>query len=96
MAEVGPIELSAGSWKTLVSFWGRIPTPRTGFFRGPPGVVIKVRYGYGWFGFDRQKQTLDGETTKTLRVSGWVGYARFQARSSTRTQITFRYEVEGP
>jgi hypothetical protein len=47
-------------------------------------------------GFDRQKQTLDGITSKTLRVSGRVGRARMQARSSRETQISWEILISGP
>jgi hypothetical protein len=91
----GPVELPADSWKTLESFWGKV-SATTAYFRLPAGATIKVRYGYGWFGFDRQKQTLDGVTSKTLSVSGWVGYARMQARSSRGAQISWEIEIAGP
>jgi hypothetical protein len=93
--ERGPVELPADSWKTLESFWGKV-SATTAFFRLPAGVTIKVRYGYGWFGFDRQKKTLDGQAPKTLGVSGWVGYARMQARSPRRVPISWSIEIAGP
>jgi hypothetical protein len=59
--------VQAGDWRTLETFWN---VSATGYFYFPAGAQIKVRYGIGWFGYDAQKQTLDGLSTKILRVSG--------------------------
>ncbi|MER3425202.1 MAG: hypothetical protein C4293_20235 [Nitrospiraceae bacterium] len=55
--------IATGGWRTVESFWS---ARGTAFFRAPAGARIKVRYGVGWFGFDRQKQTLE-ETRDLLR-----------------------------
>ena len=36
----------------------------------PSGAQIKHRYGVSWFGFDRQKQTLNVETSRIWKL-GW-------------------------
>lgn len=59
--------VQAGDWRTLETFWN---TSATGYFYFPAGAQIKVRYGVGWFGYDSDKQTLDGLSTKVLRVGG--------------------------
>jgi hypothetical protein len=59
--------VQAGDWRTLETFWN---TSATGYFYFPAGAQIKVRYGVGWFGYDSDKQTLDGRSTKVLRVGG--------------------------
>ena len=70
LIERGPVELTPGGWRTLERFVGKVSST-TAFFRSPAGVRIKVRYGDGSFlGFDRQKQTLDGASQKTLSVLG--------------------------
>ncbi|MCX2681867.1 hypothetical protein OOZ15_18070 [Galbibacter sp. EGI 63066] len=44
-------------WTTLEWFFN---AKGVAFFREPVGATIKVRYGIGWLGKDRQKQKLDG------------------------------------
>ncbi len=81
----------SGGWRTVESFWN---ARGTAFFRLPAGGQIKVRYGVGWFGFDRQKQTLNGSDFKRLGVGlGSVGRARMQVRISQTTDVT--YDVYG-
>lgn len=76
-----------GKWRTVESFWN---ASGTAFFRLPRGARIKVRYGVGWFGKDRQKQTLDGDDFRELSVGGWsVTRARMQVRVSETTEITY-------
>jgi hypothetical protein len=92
----GPVVLTPGGWRTLETFYGKANST-VAYFRLPSGVRIKVRYGYGsWFGFDRQKQTLDGESQKTLSVSGWVGYARMQAYTDHQVQLSWELAIAGP
>ena len=68
----------SGDWRTLETFWN---ATGKGYFLHPARAQIKVRYGVGWFGFDRQKQTLDGIHTKTLSVNGGsVLVARMQIK----------------
>jgi len=60
--------VKAGDWRTLEIFWN---VTTTAFFQLPAGAQIKIRYSGGWFGVDRQKQTLNGESIKRLIVSRW-------------------------
>jgi hypothetical protein len=83
--------VTPGAWRTLETFWN---ANGLAFFRLPRGTQIKVRYGGGWLGFDRQKQTLDGDQFKRLEVGIWsLGYARMQVRVGQTTDIT--YDVYG-
>lgn len=80
---------NAGSWTTLEWFWN---TTGTAFFREPRGGIIKIRYGVGWFGWNSQRQTLDGNTIKKL-VAGRasVAYARMQIHVVVTGDV--RYDV---
>lgn len=82
----------SGAWRTVEFFWN---AQGTAFFRMPEGAQIKVRYGGGWwFGFDRQKQTLNGIAYRKLSVGlGSLGYARMQIRVSQTTDVL--YDVYG-
>ena len=81
--------IKGGGWRTLESFWN---TSATGRFFGPAGCRIRVLYGYGWFSYSRQNQTLDGINFKDLRVGGAsIAYARMQARPAA--DITIRYTI---
>ena len=79
--------VKAGGWRTLESYWN---ATGTAFFRAPAGAQIKVRYGYGWLGKDRQKQKLDGAKYKRLCIGKWsVTYARIQIKVPTSTDVTY-------
>lgn len=94
--ERGPVELTPGGWRTLERFVGKVSST-TAFFRSPAGVRIQVRYGDGSFlGFDRQKQTLDGASQKTLSVSGFVGVARMQASTDRTRSLSWEIAIGGP
>lgn len=84
--------IASGSWRTVESFWN---AAGTAFFKAPSAAQIKVRYGSGgWFGFDRQKQTLNGNDYKKLAIGlGSLGYVRMQARGSQTTDVI--YDVYG-
>jgi hypothetical protein len=85
MFKTKPIE--AGDWRTVEWFFNA-----TGhaWFGLPVGAEIKVRYGVGWFGKDRQKQRLDGQSAKKLEVGGWsVTRARFQVKVQRTTEVTY-------
>jgi hypothetical protein len=83
--------IASGGWRTVESFWN---ARGTAFFKAPSGAQIKIRYGVGWFGFDRQKHTLNGRDFKKLEVGlGSLGYARMQVRVSQTTDVT--YDVYG-
>jgi hypothetical protein len=82
--------VTAGGWRTLETFWN---VTTTAFFQAPPRAEIKIRYSGWFFGVDRQRQTLDGETIKRLIVSRWsVFTARIQIRVQQNTNVT--YDVE--
>jgi len=85
--------VKAGAWRTLESVWGKASI--TLLFHQPVGAQIKVRHGYGWLGFDRQKQTLDG-TARELTIDGWVGYARLQVFVRADTNLTWERFTPGP
>jgi hypothetical protein len=79
--------VKAGDWRTLETFWN---VTTTGFFQLPAGAQIKLRYSGGWFGVDRQKQTLDAANIKRLVVSPWsVFSARMQIRVSEDTIVNY-------
>lgn len=81
--------VQAGDWRTLVSLWN---TTATGVFRAPAGAEIKVRYGVGWLGKDRQKQKLDGFTPKILSVGRWSAtYSRMQIKVQESMYVDFDY-----
>lgn len=95
LTNMGPVTLKPGDWRTLESFAGNVGSTTT-TFRQPGGVKIKVRYGFGWFGFDRQSQTTDGQHDKSLSVGGWVVRARMQARVSKETALAWIRITKGP
>jgi len=83
--------IRSGEWRTVESFFN---ASGTAFFRAPAGAKIKVRYGVGFLGFDRQKQTLNGSEFKKLSVGfGSVASARMQVSVSRNTDVT--YDVYG-
>lgn len=60
------------------------------------GAKIKVYYGRSPFGFETQKQTLDGEHDKELSVgSGWVVYARMQIKAPHDTNVSYEIFLPG-
>lgn len=80
--------VKAGDWQTLESYWNA-----TGhaYFRAPANAQIKVRYGAGSiFGKDRQTQTLNGNTVKSLEIGIWsVAYARMQIKVPQTTYVSY-------
>ena len=83
--------IKKGKWRTVESFWN---AKGTAFFRAPEGAKIKVRYGVGWFGFNRQKKTLNNSSYKKLSVGfGSVARARMQVKVSDTVDVT--YEIHG-
>jgi hypothetical protein len=84
-----------GDWRTLETFFN---ASATGTFEDPSGALIKVRYGVGFFGFDRQKQTLDGESVKRLEVGsgGSLARARMQIRVNRDADVTYTLILPGP
>lgn len=79
-----------GAWRTLESGWN---VKFWISFFGPRGAQVKVRYGGGWpFGWDSQKQTLNAEDIKWLKVTGSsILYARVQVYVQQDTDITYTY-----
>ncbi len=78
--------VNKGDWRTLEWFFN---AGGTLFVSHPVGAEIKVRYGVGWLGYDRQKQRLDG-TNKKLQVGAWsVTRARMQIKVQTTTDVTY-------
>lgn len=83
--------IESGDWRTLETFWN---AQGTAFFRLPAGAKIKVRYGAGFLGFNRQEQTLDGAGFKKLQVGmGSLGVARMQIKVAQTTDVA--YDVYG-
>ncbi|CAH0141075.1 hypothetical protein SRABI26_00475 [Arthrobacter sp. Bi26] len=90
MAEVRVhTHLSAGRWHDLEVF--TIKAPNTvAEFEVPAGVQIKLRYGAGPLGYDRQQQTTDGRNVKRLVVGGLMVRARMQARTPQAIQLSYK------
>lgn len=82
--------LQSGDWRTLATLWNASALAR---FVGPSGATVKIRYGVGWFGWDSQKQTLNGSTIKQLSVSktASVSRARIQIKVPATGWITWTY-----
>ena len=86
--------VSSGDRRTLETFWN---TTVTGWFQGPAGAQIRVRYAAGWFGVNRQTQTLDGINLKRLDIGAWSKVvARMQIKVPQSGCITYRLAFEGP
>jgi hypothetical protein len=85
-------QVRGGKWETLESFLGTVPST-TAVFLLPAGTEIKVRYGVGFLGWDRQKQKLDGVSSKSLNVSGFVGRARMQIRVQSDTTVNYDIQI---
>ncbi len=79
--------IKKGDWRTVEWFFN---TGGIAYFRNPAGASIKVRYGVGWFGKDRQKQKLDGTNYKRLSVGRWsLTRARMQIKVEKDTEVTY-------
>ena len=90
MAEVTKTKrVTRGGWRTLE--WGWNTTFQIRFFL-PRGTTVKVRYGVGWFGWDSQKTTLNGQTPVLLKIGGAsiVG-AKVQISVQTDADVTYTY-----
>lgn len=87
--------VTEGGWRTLETFFN---ASGVGVFKDPSGAQIKVRYGIGSFGFDRQKQTLNGETDKRLDIGkgGSIARARMQMKVNQDTEVTYTLILPGP
>lgn len=83
--------VTKGDWRTVETFWN---ARGISFFRLPAGTQAKVRYGGGWLGFDRHKQTLNGKNFKRPEVGFWSrGYARMQVKTGQALDIN--YDIYG-
>lgn len=89
------VHVKAGGFRTLQTFFN---TSATGVFRDPAGATIKVRLGFGFLGVDRQKKKLDGNTTKTLKVSREASLlrARMQIKVPKDDDVTYTLILPGP
>lgn len=94
-SQMGPVDLEPGGWRDLEVVYGKIPQIVLSF-RVPAGVKIRVRYGYGWAAWNRQVQTTDGTSVKTLQVDGWVGRARLSAKVKRETELSWMRITPGP
>ena len=78
--------IEAGDWRTVEIFWN---AEGTAFFKLPAGASIKVRYGVGFLGINRQRQTLNGSDYKTLSVgTASISRDRMQVKVSQTTDVT--------
>jgi opacity protein-like surface antigen len=86
--------VTEGAWRTR----NVLERVRCGGFEDPAGAQVKGRYGVGFSGFDRQKQTLDGETDKRLDIGkgGSSARARMQMRVSQDAEVTYTLILAGP
>jgi len=80
-----------GKWTTMEWFFN---AGGVTFFKAPNEASIKVRYGVGWFGKDRQKQKLDGQTYKKLKVGKW-SLTRAKMKIKVKKDANVTYSVEG-
>ena len=82
-------------WKTLETHWSSAKIRF--YFRLPSGAKIRVRYGFGWFSKNRQKQTLDGLNTKIISIGFWgVTRAKIQIKTTIDSLIFYEAEAIGP
>jgi hypothetical protein len=86
--------VKSGSFRTLDTLWN---TTATFGFICPQGAKIRVLYGYGWFSYSRQNQTLDCQNEKLLSIGGWskIG-ARVQIKVLQSGYVTWGRGFEGP
>lgn len=88
MAEVQKTKrVKANGWRTIE--WGWNATFDVRFFL-PRGASVKVRNGVGWFGWDSQKKTLNGETAVILHAGSFLD-ARVQIYVHTDADVTYTY-----
>lgn len=91
MSEINEKFIKKGKWRTVEWFFN---AKGVAFFRAPKDASIKVRYGVGWFGKDRQKQKLDGNTYKKLSVGKW-SLTRARMQIKVKKDIWVTYSTEG-
>ena len=88
----GGHEIRRGAWRTLETHWSSAEARF--YFRQPAGARIKLRYGFGWLGADRQAQTLDGRSEKVLNVGGVWGLSRSRVQIKLERDAVVHYEYE--
>lgn len=83
------------AWRTLESFFS---ASAVGVFKDPVGARIKLRFGIGFLGFDRQMRTLDGQTVKRLEIgsASSLARARMQVRVDKDVDVTYTLILPGP
>lgn len=91
MAAIREKFVKKGKWKTMEWFFN---SNGVTFFRAPKNASIKVRYGVGWLGKDRQKQKLDGGTYKKLQV-GKSSLLRARMQIKVKVDSNVLYYVDG-
>jgi hypothetical protein len=87
--------VTKGDWRTLETF---VNASGVGVFNRPAGARIKIHYGVGFLGFDRQKQTLDGVNDKQLTVGKTTSIigGRMQIKVDEDTAVTYTIFLPGP
>jgi len=87
--------LKASKWRTLETHWSSAKVRF--YFVVPRGASIRVRYGYGWFSKNRQKQKLDGNGVKILNIGTWgLTRAKIQMAVPVDSNVTYDVEAIGP
>lgn len=86
-------DVTAGGWRTLETFWN---ATAQGVFRLPAGARIKVRYGFGWLGWDSQSQTLDGANPRTLEITSGASKARARMQMTVVRDSEVQYVIHLP
>lgn len=93
MASIREKFVKKGKWETLEWFFN---ANGVAFFKAPKDASVKVRYGVGWLGKDRQKQKLDGGTYKKISVGKWsLTRARMQIKVKEDSTVTFYVDGSG-
>jgi len=82
------LRLKAGAWRTVEALRG---TSATAFFRAPIGAQVRVYYGLGPLGAERQVQTLDGEHYAKVEVGASVVPVKIQVL--VPRDATFTYDI---
>lgn len=93
MADIREKFVKKGKWRTMEWFFNANGVT---FFKGPRDASIKVRYGVGWLGKDRQKKKLDGGTYKKLQVGkSSLLRARIQIKVKQDTTVAYYFDGTG-
>jgi hypothetical protein len=93
MASLKTVRVRSGDWRTLETFFN---AKGIAFFKAPPNASIKVRYGVGWLGKDRQQQKLNGQNYLKLEVGTWsVTGARMQIKVPFDCDVMYSIDGQG-